>query len=145
MVRFCLSSLLFHVQFSNQFIHDILSCLMNGSCVVWREKKIGLVIKIVFISCYESWFNYVLIANYCSSLLNFGTRPSPCVREKSMARKVQFYVPLANFCSFSLNLATFWIQGFTPSSFPTRTIARSPTSSCVRITASEKRFPLAVS
>ena len=49
---------------------------------------IGLVIKIVFISCYESWFNYVLIANYCSSLLNFGTRPSPCVKEKSMARKV---------------------------------------------------------
>jgi hypothetical protein len=32
---------------------------------VWREKKIGLIIKIVFISCYESWFNYVLIANYC--------------------------------------------------------------------------------
>ena len=61
---------------------------MNGSCVVWREKKIGLIIKIVFISCYESWFNYVLITNYCSSLLNFGTRPSPCVKEKSMARKV---------------------------------------------------------
>jgi hypothetical protein len=26
---------------------------MNGACVVWRERKIGLVIKIVFISCYE--------------------------------------------------------------------------------------------
>jgi hypothetical protein len=45
MVIFCLSSLLFHVQ----FIHDIFSCLMNGACVVWRERKICLVIKIVLL------------------------------------------------------------------------------------------------
>jgi hypothetical protein len=53
MVRFCLSSLFFLFSFSNQFIHDIFSCLMNGASVVWGERKIGLVIKNVFISFYE--------------------------------------------------------------------------------------------
>jgi hypothetical protein len=37
----------------NQFIHDIFNFLINGACVVWRERNICLVIKIFFISCYE--------------------------------------------------------------------------------------------
>ena len=42
MVSFCLFPLFF-----------MFSCLMNGECVVWRGRMIGLVIKIVFINCYE--------------------------------------------------------------------------------------------
>jgi hypothetical protein len=46
---------------------------MNGACVVWRERKIGLVIKIVLLVGMKGWFAYVLIANYCSFLLNLAT------------------------------------------------------------------------
>jgi hypothetical protein len=39
MVRFCLSSFPFHVLFSNQFIHDIFSCSMNGACVCMEREE----------------------------------------------------------------------------------------------------------
>jgi hypothetical protein len=39
MVRFGLSSLPFHVWLSNQFIHDIFSCLMNGACVYMERER----------------------------------------------------------------------------------------------------------
>jgi hypothetical protein len=41
-------------------------------CFVWRERKIGLVIKIFLLVAMKDWFNYVLIANYCSFFLNFS-------------------------------------------------------------------------
>jgi hypothetical protein len=39
MVRFCLFPLLFHVYFSNKFIHDTY-LVAYGECVVW---KVGLI------------------------------------------------------------------------------------------------------
>jgi hypothetical protein len=64
----------------------------------------------------KAWFNYVSIGSYCSFFsqfyLHFRTRPSPCVREKSIARKVWFIFLLPIFVHFSSILAIFWIQCF---------------------------------
>ena len=81
---------------------------------------IGLVIKIVFINCYD-WFNYVLIANYCSFLLNFNYILKLGFHHMLkiglginffcllVARKVWLMFLLPNFVHFSSILATFWI------------------------------------
>jgi hypothetical protein len=40
---------------------------MSGACVnlyAWRERKIGLVIKIFLLVVMKGWFNYVSIPNY---------------------------------------------------------------------------------
>jgi hypothetical protein len=46
----------------------------------------------------KGWFNYVLIANYCSFLLNFSYILElgflPCVREKSVASILPNYLNL---------------------------------------------------
>jgi hypothetical protein len=62
---------------------------MNGACIVCRESKI-----------------------FSQFYLHFRTRPSPCVREKSIARKVWFMFLLPIFVHFSSILAIFWIQCF---------------------------------